>query len=247
MGWDDMEQDYFILDYEEARKHLICGLVPSRNQALLRKVPYVRAVGELMAVPYLYERGADGKACGTPVPLFWAAQWEVEPQQLLQDAVINMQSLLPPVIRPMSDLMESPMKGSLRSALLPLLKRKFTRNSEKELDLVAKGLAQRVGRQMRQTSVLEPMWVLGNDAWLLGATSILFPGVLDAFGERLGRNFYILPSSIHEVILLPEGRAESREFLYAMVESGTRKLPPARFLSDRVYYYDRINMEIQTL
>lgn len=147
----------------------------------------------------------------------------------------------------MSDLMESPAKGSLRSALLPALRKTFIRNSERDLDQLAKVLARRMGRHMQEKSVLEPMWVLGNDAWLFGATSLLFPGVLAKFGERIGRNFYILPSSIHEVILLPEGRAETRALLYDMVQSSNRTLEPARFLSNSVYYYDRIKMEIQTL
>lgn len=242
-----MENDYFYLDYEQVRPHLICRLVSVQNQALLRKVPFARAVGDLMAVPCFYRQEEDGGKSGTAVTLFWAAQWEVEPGQLLQDAVSNMQKVLPPVIRPMSDLMESPMRGSLRSALFPALKRMFIRNPEHDLDQLAKVLSQRMGRHMQEKSLLEPMWVLGNDAWLFGAASILFPGVLAEFAERIGRNFYILPSSIHEVILLPEGRAETRELLYRMVQSSNRNLDPARFLSNCVYYYDRINMEIQTL
>lgn len=241
-----MENDFFCLDYEEARRHLICRLVTPGDDALLKKVPFGRAFEELIAVPCFYSQ-ENGRAAGRPVTLFEAAQWDVTPGQLLQDAVGNMQKLLPPVIWQMSDLMESPMDGSLRNALLPLLKRNFTRSAERELDQLARAISRRIGLQTRRKNGLEAMWVLGNDAWLFGATSLLFPGVLDRFGKQIGRNFYILPSSIHEVILLPEGGAESRELLYDMVRSGNRKLCPSRFLSHRVYYYDRINMEIQTL
>lgn len=85
-----MEQEYFFLDYEQARRHLICRLVPPQNRALLRKVPFARAAGELMAVPCIYRYEEDGKLSGTPVTLFGAAQWEIAPGQLLQDAVSNM-------------------------------------------------------------------------------------------------------------------------------------------------------------
>lgn len=241
-----MGNDIFYLDYEEARPHLICRLVTPRDEALLKKVPFGRAFEELIAVPCFY-RQENGRAAGRPVTLFEAAQWEVTPGQLLQDSVSNMQRLLPPVIWPMSGLMESPMDGSLRSVLLPLLKRKFTRTAERELDQLARAVSRRIGLQVREKNGLEEMWVLGNDAWLFGAASLLFPGVLDQFGKQIGRNFYILPSSIHEVILLPEGGAESRELLYDMVRTANRKLCPSRFLSNRVYYYDRINMEIRTL
>lgn len=241
-----MDNDNFYLNYEEARRQLICRLVTPRDESLLKRVPFGRAFEELIAVPCFY-RQEDGRAAGRPVTLFEAAQWGVAPGQLLQDAVSNMQDLLPPVIWPMNDLMESPMDGSLRSVLFPLLKRKFSRTAERELDQLARAMSRRIGLQVRKKNGLEAMWVLGNEAWLFGATSLLFPGVLDQFGKKIGRNFYILPSSIHEVILLPEGGAETREMLYDMVRSGNRKLCPTRFLSHRVYYYDRINMEIQTL
>lgn len=242
-----MENRMFFLDYEEARPHLICRLVSIDNEELLRKVPFARAFEDLMAVPCFYQKEEGGRASGSPVTLFQAAQWQVEPGQLLKDAVRNMQLLLPPAIWRMSDLMESPMNGSLRSALIPALKRKFTRKAEGELDQLAWVLARRMGKQIQKKSATEPMWVLGNDAWLFGATSLLFSGVLDAFGQKAGRNFYILPSSVHEVILLPEGRAETKELLYAMVEDASRKMDRTRFLSGHVYYYDRNKMEIQTL
>lgn len=56
----------------------------------------------------------------------------------------------------------------------------------------------------------------------------------------LGENFYILPSSIHEVILLRESFAEDAEYLRWMIqEVNATEVAPEEILSDRAYYYDR--------
>ena len=65
------------------------------------------------------------------------------------------------------------------------------------------------------------------------------------FAEKLGKNFYILPSSVHEVILLPEDKVSSSENLLTMVmEVNRTQLAPEEVLSDAVYYYDRKSGEI---
>lgn len=235
------------MNYEEARGHLICRLAASEDESLLCRVPFGRAFEDVMAVPCCYQRRADGQAVGTPVSFAQLAQWDIAPGQLLRDAVLNMQRLLPPVICPMSSLMESAMSGSLKSALLSVLRRIFFSGREGDLNRLAEALARQLGERMQEERGLMPMWVLGNREWLLGASGLLFPGVLKAFGERADCSFYILPASIHEVILLPEGGTENREFLYEMVQSANSRLDPEKFFSSCVYYYDRNRMEIQTL
>lgn len=48
-----------------------------------------------------------------------------------------------------------------------------------------------------------PMWVVSNQARLFGAAAILCPNVIEEIQRAVGERFYILPSSIHEVIVLP--------------------------------------------
>lgn len=242
-----MENSVLGLSYEQVRPRLICRLVTPRDEALLKKVPFGRAFEDLLVVPCCYLGMVDGRAAGAPVSLLEAAQWEVGPQQLLRDAVDNMQRLLPPAFFPMNELMESTMSGSLRSALLQALTRRFRKTAVSDLDQLARIMAQRMSEQVQRGSGMAPMWVLGNEKWLFGAASLLFPGVLREFGRQAGTDFFILPSSIHEVILLPAGGRETRAMLYDMVRSANVRLCPDRFLSNCVYYYDRNKMEIQTL
>lgn len=237
----------FFLNYEDAKAHLVCKLAASVGGQNLRKVVFGRAFEELIAIPCILSRRKDGKSVGIPVTPLDLDRWRIKPQQVLEDAVHNMQLILPPRLHRMNSLMESSMGGSLKRKIFLALCQKFPGTQEETLDEFALAMAKRIGQQLQEGSGLEPMWVLGNDAWLFGASSLLFPGVLWQASEKFGKDFYILPSSIHEVILLPEGGRETRQLLYGMVQAANEKLDVSRFLSGNVYTYRRNKMEIKTL
>lgn len=65
------------------------------------------------------------------------------------------------------------------------------------------------------------MYILTNKKKIFGAASMFYPGVMRQIADQIGRNFYILPSSCHEVIIvkLPENSGMTIEDLYVMVSS----------------------------
>ncbi|MEF9917161.1 MAG: DUF5688 family protein [Lachnospiraceae bacterium] len=82
------------------------------------------------------------------------------------------------------------------------------------------------------------MYVLTNEARNYGASCILYDQMLVTIGERLNENFYILPSSIHEVIIVPESKSPSRRNLDDMIqEINTIQLEEEEVLSNHAYYY----------
>lgn len=86
-----------------------------------------------------------------------------------------------------------------------------------------------------------PMYVMSNDQRTFGAAAILYPDALAEIGRQLRENFYILPSSVHEVILLPEHAAGPAEAMRDMVrEINLTQVAPEEVLSDNVYFYDRL-------
>ena len=84
-----------------------------------------------------------------------------------------------------------------------------------------------------------PMLILTNSKKINGATAILYPGLLDRVREEKG-DFYILPSSLNEVLLLPLGEMDGDgESLRELVgDVNTNVLPPEDFLSNEVFFYD---------
>ena len=84
------------------------------------------------------------------------------------------------------------------------------------------------------------MYVLTNEKKYLGAAALLYPYVLNHIGKILKNNFYVLPSSIHECILVPDSGRYSRMELMSMVrEVNESQVEKEEILSYEVYYYDR--------
>lgn len=84
-----------------------------------------------------------------------------------------------------------------------------------------------------------PMYVITNERKYFGACGILYDSVLKKAADEIGGNFYILPGSIHECILVPEKEVTETDSLEAIVKDINRtKVLPEEILSDRIYHYD---------
>ena len=84
-----------------------------------------------------------------------------------------------------------------------------------------------------------PMFVLTNRNRQFGAIAIFYSDVLKNLSCKMDANLFILPSSVHEVILLPD-MGEKEEFLQEMVKDVNRtQVAEEEILADSVYYYDR--------
>ena len=84
------------------------------------------------------------------------------------------------------------------------------------------------------------MYVLTNESKLNGAACVLYENVLYDFAQKLGADLYILPSSVHEVILLPKLSMFEKDELVNMVkEVNTEGVAADEVLSDHVYEYNR--------
>lgn len=83
------------------------------------------------------------------------------------------------------------------------------------------------------------MYILTNKRRNFGAGVILYPELLKNIGMYLKENYYVLPSSVHEVIVLPQSKAVGKENLSAIVyEINHTQVAKEEILSDRAYYYD---------
>ncbi len=90
-----------------------------------------------------------------------------------------------------------------------------------------------------QEAIEDLMFVLTNSLRSFGAACILYDGMLDKISEEIGESFYILPSSIHEMIIIPESNSPSREHLNEMItEVNQTQVDAEEVLSEYVYYYD---------
>ena len=81
------------------------------------------------------------------------------------------------------------------------------------------------------------IWILTNAAERYGASVILYKNLLSKMRQVVGGDFYIMPSSIHEVLIVPAEDA-CRKDLEAMVMAvNAEAVTPEERLGERVILY----------
>ncbi len=83
------------------------------------------------------------------------------------------------------------------------------------------------------------VFVLTNRFGFYGAAAILYKGALKELSDALGGDLYLLPSSIHEFLVLPVHGAPDAGYLEETVRSvNIGQVAPEEVLSDHIYRYD---------
>lgn len=83
------------------------------------------------------------------------------------------------------------------------------------------------------------MIVVTNEQGIFGAGALFCGGVMDQVGDKLHGNYYLLPSSVHEWIAVPDDGTHMRSELEDMVKAANQTVvDPADKLSDNVFHYD---------
>lgn len=90
------------------------------------------------------------------------------------------------------------------------------------------------------------LYVLSNQTGINGAACMLYDGVIKEFADKINSSLIILPSSIHEVLLLKYNVAVNLELFKNMVKRVNEEDVPAEdVLSDNVYIYCRETDQIK--
>lgn len=84
------------------------------------------------------------------------------------------------------------------------------------------------------------MYILSNRVNYLGAVCMFDKGILEKFSAMVQDDFYILPSSLHEVILKPKrGNGNWQELRQMVRDINENVLDAEDVLGDEVYLYER--------
>lgn len=123
---------------------------------------------------------------------------------------------------------------------------KNTRNNKKIqiLDL-AKIIQDNICYDIDDCPEINKMYVITNEEKQYGAAAILYEDVIKSFCVERKSDVFIIPSSIHEIILLPTYDKENAESLNSIVTAVNQELDKEEILSDHIYYYsisDRYEM-----
>lgn len=101
-----------------------------------------------------------------------------------------------------------------------------------------------VGQEIEEPDGFQ-MYILTNARKLHGANIMLYKEYLEIAAEKMNGDFYIIPSSIHELIAVPvsaQGLEELREMVKAVNDN---QLAPEEILGYEVYRYNRETGEVE--
>ena len=90
-----------------------------------------------------------------------------------------------------------------------------------------------------KTNDLIPFNILTNEIGYLGAAALFYPNQMKKIAASLGGNYFVLPSSIHEVLVLPDyGNLNYMELEQMVKVVNKTTVDRKDQLSNNVYYYD---------
>lgn len=206
-------------DFTNARDCIVYKLVNfEKNQELLQEIPYVKYLD--MAVVFYYEVPDFPEKGGTGNILIrnnFMETWNVGVEDLYKTAIKNTPVKHPACVKDMESMVRMITEEPYDEE-----------NSEDFLCNIAPNPAN------------QTFYILSNRKALYGAAVLLYPDLLKKVAEKMETDIYILPSSVHEILVLPVSDYATPEQLKCMVkEVNETEVSLEDYLSDNVYIYHR--------
>lgn len=208
-------------DFESLKDKVFYKLVNYQmNQKVLKTIPHVRFLD--LAVIFNAMAGQDEKGqYMARIENKHMKSWGTNVKTLYALAEKNTPRLFPRTLESMPEIMERVAREHLRK------------------DYDEEFLEELFG-DVRLNQKASPLYVLGNQCGTGGAAAMLYKGVLKDFADKVEKDLVILPSSIHEVLLIPYEEKLEMESLRDMVRGiNKREVPESDVLSNSVYLYQR--------
>jgi hypothetical protein len=201
-----------------------------QNRALLSGVPHIRFLD--LAIVFYCDITDEGQGAVVINNAQWR-KWKVSLKSLCLYALKNTPLLCSPNVQTMEDIIRRNLEKTIRA--------KYRESDERTIrELVGRLFQNRdaggMHEYVRQSEDRYKMYVLSNDRKQFGAAVMLYPKLLKHFADRLGTNLFLLPSSIHEIILVPDDHQQDVEELQKMVDTvNNTRVGPEDILSYSIY------------
>jgi hypothetical protein len=218
-------EEEFSYSFEDMKPFIIYRLVSfEKNKKLLEQVPHIKYL-DLAITFYCLVRDDDNGIGTIRITNDHMQLWNTTVQEIHALASGNTKTFFPSTIRSMEEVINS------------MLADEMLQDREKlQTDLFPFPFDSDINKHQHK------MYILSNFKGINGASCLLYENVLSEFAQLIQSDFYILPSSIHEIILVPYDKTILKEALAEMVEEVNRtQVSGDEVLSDRVYFYSRKN------
>ena len=206
-------------DFNNAKDLIFSKIVNTENnKELLSDRPHTEFEDLSVTYHVLISKDATGMA-SSPITNDMAEKFGVTAKELDMAANENMARNNPMVITSMYDMM--------KDMMIP--------------DMMAPGMSREEAEEMFNDMVPSDgmdMYVLTNESKINGAVWMTNVEALDVAAERIGGDFFLLPSSVHECILVPKNGFDEKELQNMVMTVNQSQVSPEDRLSDNVYSYD---------
>ena len=210
-----------IMDYDRVKKNLFMRLsAAEKNKDLLEHAPHIRKEDLAITFHIMLDQSDKGTAT-TMINDNMMEAYGIDLDQLYQDALLNSPVICPAQIENMGEALSRMMIEDMKSAGAP------------------PEVIQEMEKDLKESNKDNPMTIITNDRLVDGASAIFYPGVMDLVGERMQGDYFILPSSVHETLVVPDdGRVSLQELTDMVKEVNMTQVNPEDQLTDQVYHYD---------
>lgn len=210
-----------IMDYDRVKKNIFMRLsAAEKNTDLLEHAPHIRKEDLAITFHIMLDQSDKGTAT-TMINDNMMEAYGIDLEQLYQDALLNSPVICPAQIENMGEALSRMMVEDMKSAGAP------------------PELIQEMEKDLEESNKNNPMTIITNDRLVDGASAIFYPGVMDLVGERMKGDYFILPSSVHETLVVPDdGRVSLQELTDMVKEVNMTQVSPEDQLTNQVYHYD---------
>ena len=210
-----------LVDFEACKDRVLPRLYGLElNFESMEERPYTLLDDFVVFYVISIEERVDG-IVNIPVNNRMLDQWGINVNELHMKALENFKKNNEGTFKSMSEIM--------KEMLLPSLLEDMDGNEE---------MAKELFEEMFGSSNSCQMFVLSNTNNINGATMLLDSEFMESIKERIGEDYYIIPSSIHEVIVVPDSVVENPNDLASMVyEINRAQVSVSDRLSDHIYRF----------
>ena len=209
----------WITDYEQAKHKICCKLVnTAANQELLKEVPSVPYLdlSIVFIVDILPTIDGPDRAYTIRVTNKMMEAWGVSTDELFQIAMENTQKSYPAMLQSMEETLTEIAKANGHE------------------------MPEACKQEMREDFEKRPMFVLSCLGHTNGAITITYPDVLKIVADKAACDLVIIPSSIHEWIVVADNDKSDLMFLNTLIEDVNRQfIQSEEHLADHAYMYSR--------
>ena len=209
---DIYEKTKVIKDYEKTKPRLFIRLLNANKYAADLQDAVYKTLGDIALVLYMKVTEYEGCVTSTKIRLGMLEQWGRDSDEVFKEALLNTYFMSPPRIYRWEQMIFNPEyegESFMNLGDRCELKRDAMRNC------------------------------LSTTKKTNGAVAVFLPGVAEQLAYMLDSDFYMVFTSVHEVMIHNDKFVEPEDLQYVLEDTIKEATPKEDYLTSRIYQYNR--------